>query len=123
MFAELTAKRLELVSELVPQTKVVALLVNPNNPNADHIIGDVREAAREKGLRLHVLKAGSESEIDRAFATLVQQHAGSLLVGNDPFFLSRCDQLVALTSRHAVPTIYDSREYALFHSSCPTRQS
>ncbi len=56
MFAELTAKRLELVSELVPQTKVVALLVNPNNPNADHIIGDVREAAREKGLRLHVLR-------------------------------------------------------------------
>jgi putative ABC transport system substrate-binding protein len=112
MFAELTAKRLELLSELVPQAKMIALLVNPNNPNAERIMGDVREAAREKGLLFHVLKAGSESEIDIAFAALGQLHAGALLVGNDAFFNSRRDQLVALASRHAVPAIYESREYA-----------
>jgi ABC-type uncharacterized transport system substrate-binding protein len=112
MFAELTAKRLELLSELVPQAKVIALLVNPSNPNAERIMGDVREAARAKGLQLHVLKAGSESEIDAAFAALAQLHAGALLFGNDGFFGSRRDQLVALASRHAVPAIYDSREFA-----------
>jgi putative tryptophan/tyrosine transport system substrate-binding protein len=112
MFAELTAKRLDLLSELVPQAKVIALLVNPNNPNAEHIMEDVREAAREKGLQLHVLKAGSESEIDIAFAALAQLHAGALLVGNDAFFSTRRDQLVALASRHAVPAISEAREFA-----------
>ena len=112
IFAELTPKRLELLSELVPQAKVIALLVNPNNPNAERIIGDVQEAARVKGLQLHVLKADSESEIDIAFATLAQLLAGALLVGNDGFFGSRRDQLAALASRHAVPAIYDSREFA-----------
>jgi putative tryptophan/tyrosine transport system substrate-binding protein len=113
MFAELTAKRLELLSELVPQAKVIALLVNPSNPNAGPIIGDVREAAREKGLQIHVLKAGSESEIDIAFAALAQLHAGALLVGNDAFFGSRRDQLVALASRLAVPAISEAREFAV----------
>jgi putative tryptophan/tyrosine transport system substrate-binding protein len=113
MFAELTAKRLQLLSELVPQARVIALLVNPNNPNAERIIGDVREAAREKGLQIHVLKAGSESEIDIAFAALAQLHAGALLVGNDAFFGSRRDQLVALASRHAVPAISEAREFAV----------
>jgi len=112
MFAELTAKRLELVSELVPQARVIALLVNPSNGNAERIIADVREAARAKGLQLHILKASSASEIDIAFATLAQQHAGALVVGNDAFFLTRRDQLVALAARDAVPAIYDSREYA-----------
>ena len=91
---------------------MISLLVNPNNPNAERIIGDVQEAARVKGLQLHVLKADSESEIDIAFATLAQLLAGALLVGNDGFFGSRRDQLSALASRHAVPAIYDSREFA-----------
>jgi putative tryptophan/tyrosine transport system substrate-binding protein len=112
MFAELTAKRLELLSELVPEARAIAFLVNPDNGNAERIIGDVREAARAKGLQLHVLNASSESEIDIAFATLAQLRAGALVVANDAFFLTRRDQLVALASRHAVPTIYDSREYA-----------
>jgi putative tryptophan/tyrosine transport system substrate-binding protein len=112
MFAELTAKRLELLSELVPQARVIALLVNPSNGNAERIIGDVREAARAKGLQLHILKASSESEIDIAFAALAQLRAGALVVGNDAFFLTRRDQLVALAARDAVPAIYDSREYA-----------
>ena len=105
-------KRLELLSELVPQARVIALLVNPNNPNAERIIRDVQEAARAKGVQLPILKAGTESEIDAAFATLVQLHAGALVVGADPFFNSRREQLVALASRHAVPAIYAWREFA-----------
>jgi len=72
----------------------------------------VQEAARTKGLQLHVLKAGSESEIDTAFASLAQLHAGALVVSADPFLSSRRDQLVALASRHAVPAIYAWREFA-----------
>src|SRR6185295_1355841 len=75
---DVTAKRLELLSELVPRARVIALLVNPNGPNAERVIRDVRKAARTKGLQLHVLNAGSESEIDTAFASLVQLHPGAL---------------------------------------------
>jgi putative ABC transport system substrate-binding protein len=109
---ELMAKRLELLSELVPQAKVIALLVNPNNPDAEPMIRDVQEAARTKGVQLPILKAGSESEIDAAFASLVQLQAGGLVVGTDPFFASRSEQLAALAARHAVPAIYDFREFA-----------
>jgi len=107
---ELNPKRLELLSELVPQVKVIALLVNPNNPSAEAMIRDVQEAAVRKGLQLPILKAGAESEIDAAFETLVQLHAGALLVSADAYFNSRREQLVALTSRHAVPAISESRE-------------
>ena len=109
---ELLPKRLELLSELVPQARVIALLVNPNNPDTERSIGDVQEAARVKGVQLHILKAGTESGIDAAFASLVQLHAGPLVVGGDPFFDGRREQLVTLASRHAVPAIYWLREYA-----------
>ena len=109
---ELTPKRLELLSELVPQARVIALLVNPNNAYTEPMITVVQEAARVKGLQLPILKAGTEGEIDAAFATLVQLHAGGLVVGVEPFLYSRREQLVALASRHAVPAIYDGREYA-----------
>ena len=112
IMTELLPKRLELLSELVPQAEVIALLVNPNNANAEPQTRDAREASRVKGVQLLILKAGSESEIDAAFATLVQGQAGALVVGADGFFFSRRDQLVALASRHAVPAIYDVREYA-----------
>jgi putative tryptophan/tyrosine transport system substrate-binding protein len=108
---ELSPKRLELLSELVPQTGVIALLVNPNNSNTQRIIRDMQEAARVKGVELYVLKAGTESETDAAFATLVQLHAGALVVGGDPFFGSRREQLVALAARHAVPAIYQWRDF------------
>jgi putative ABC transport system substrate-binding protein len=108
----LTAKRLELLSELVPRAGVIALLVNPNNSTAERVIQEVQQAARAKGVQLHVLKASSESEIDAAFASLVQPHAGALVVGADPFLSSRREQLVALASRHAVPSIYAWREFA-----------
>ena len=109
---ELMAKRLELLSELVPQAGMIALLVNQNDANAERIIKDVQEAARAKGVQLHVLKAGSESEIDAAFPALVQRQAGGLVVGTDPFFNSRREQLVSLAARHTVPAIYEWREFA-----------
>jgi putative tryptophan/tyrosine transport system substrate-binding protein len=109
---ELTPKRLELLSELAPQAKVIALLVNPNNTNTESIIRDTQDAARAKGVQLAILKAGTESEIDAAFATLVELHAGALLVAGDPFFFGRRGQLLALASRHAVPANYMWREFA-----------
>jgi putative tryptophan/tyrosine transport system substrate-binding protein len=112
LFVELMQKRLELLSELVPQARVVALLVNPNNNNTPRIMRDVQEAARVKGLQLAILKAGTESEIDAAFAALVEQQAGALVVGADPFFTDRREQVVALASRHAVPAMYAVREIA-----------
>jgi putative tryptophan/tyrosine transport system substrate-binding protein len=108
---DLMPKRLELLSELVPQIRVIALLVNPNNPTGESIIGAVQEAARAKGVELHVLRAGSESEIETAFASLIQWQAGALVVGGDPFFNSRREQLAALASRRAVPAIYEYREF------------
>jgi putative tryptophan/tyrosine transport system substrate-binding protein len=109
---ELTPKRLELLAELVPHAGVIALLVNPNSAIAERIIRDVQEAASVKGVQLRILKAGTESEIDAAFASLVQLHAGALIVSPDPFFDSRREQLLALASRHAAPAIYSEREFA-----------
>jgi len=109
---ELTGKRLELLSELVPRARVIALLMNPDNVSAERVIREVQEAARTKGLQLQVLKASSESEIDSAFASLVQLHADALVVGGDPFLTSRREQLVALASRRAVPSSYAWREFA-----------
>ena len=106
LFIELHPKRLELLSELAPEARVIALLVNPNNPNAERIIRDVQEAARAKGVRLPILKAGTESEIDAAFASLVELQAGALFVSGDAFFANRREQLVRLASGHAVPAIY-----------------
>jgi putative ABC transport system substrate-binding protein len=106
LFIELHPKRLELLSELAPEARVIALLVNPNNPNAERIIRDVQEAARAKGVQLPILKAGTESEIDAAFASLVELQAGALFVRGDAFFANRREQLVRLASGHAVPAIY-----------------
>jgi putative ABC transport system substrate-binding protein len=112
MLAGLTPKRLELLSELVPPASVFALLVNPNNPNVEPTIQEMQEAARVKGVQLHVLKAGTEGEIDAAFATLIQLHIDVLVEGSDTFFFSRRDQLVALAARYAIPASYESRQFA-----------
>jgi putative ABC transport system substrate-binding protein len=113
MMTELMPKLLELVSELVPQAKVIVLLVNPNDaPSAERTMRDVEEASRVKGRQLHILKAGAEGEIDAAFAILVQLQAGALFVGADAFFNSRREQLVALAARYAVRAIYEWREFA-----------
>jgi putative ABC transport system substrate-binding protein len=108
--SDLTPKRLELLSELVPQAGLMALLVNPNNSNAERDMREGQKAAQAKGVQLHVLKAGTEDEFETAFASLVQLHAGALVVGADPFFNSRREELVVLAARHAVPAIYEWRE-------------
>ena len=108
---ELAPKRLELLCELVPQASVIALLVNPNNPNVEPFVRGVQEAADAKGMRLSILKAGTEGEIDAAFASLAQLRAGALVVSPDPLFINRRDQLVALAARHAVPAMYFRRNF------------
>jgi putative ABC transport system substrate-binding protein len=112
LVTELMPKRLELISELVPQAGVIALLVNPNSADAERQTQDVQEAARAKRVQLIILKAGTESEIDAAFGSLVQLQAGALLVGADPFFNSRREKLIALSARFAVPAIYEWRAFA-----------
>jgi putative ABC transport system substrate-binding protein len=109
---ELDPKRLQLLSELVPQTDLVALLVNPNFSNTRNVMRDVQEAARGMGRQLSILRASSEGEIDTAMATAVQLGIGGIVIESDPFFTYRAAQLVALAARHAVPVIYEWREIA-----------
>jgi putative tryptophan/tyrosine transport system substrate-binding protein len=109
---ELHPKRLELMSELVPQARVIALLVNPTSPGSEAQIRVVQEAARAKGVQLQILKAATASEIDAPFATFVELHGGALLIGSDNFFYNQREQLVALASRHAVPASYMWREFS-----------
>jgi ABC-type uncharacterized transport system substrate-binding protein len=108
---ELVPKRLDLLSELVPHTRTIALLVNPNNEAAESVIRSVQEAASAKSVQLPILNARTEGEIDAAFATLVELHAGAILVVGDPFFTSRRDQFVALASHHAAPAMYMWRDF------------
>jgi ABC-type uncharacterized transport system substrate-binding protein len=108
----LEAKRLELLRELVPSARATAVLINPNSPAVESQSKEVLQTAANLGVRPVMIAAGTDPEIDRAFATFVQQGAAALLVGNDPFFNSRRDQLVALAARHALPAIYNQREYA-----------
>ena len=95
---------------MVPQAGVIALLVNPNNVQTESVIKGVREAARAKAVQLEILKASTEGEIHAAFGTLMQLHAGALVVGPDPFLNNRREQLVVLAARHTVPAIYEWRE-------------
>ena len=106
----LGAKRLELVSEAVLKDTVLALLVNPNNPNAEPDTRDLRAAADALGRQLEVLQAGSEREIEAAFATAVQRKVGALFINIDPFLVSQREQLIALAAHHRIPTIYPFRE-------------
>jgi putative ABC transport system substrate-binding protein len=108
---ELIPKRFELLSELVPQAKSIALLVNPNNAFAERVIRDAEETARAKGLQLHILKAGAEGEFETAFASLVQSETVALLVSPDSFYISRREQLVTLAARYKIPAIYEWREF------------
>jgi putative ABC transport system substrate-binding protein len=112
LFDEVGPKRLELLHELVPRATIIALLLNPTYPSAEKQSTDLQAAARTLGLQLHVLHASSERDFDTIFATLAQMRAGALVIGNDPFFNSRSEQLGALSVRHAVPTIFQNREFA-----------
>ncbi len=109
---DLTPKRLELLLELVPRAGVIALLVNPNNAYAEHMIGDAQQAAREKGVQLPVVKASTGAEIEAAFSSLVPLHADALVVDPEPFLTSRSEQILALAAHHVVPAIYGWRQFA-----------
>jgi putative tryptophan/tyrosine transport system substrate-binding protein len=110
---ELMAKRVELLSELVPQAKVIAMLVNPKNPNSERMTRDAQEAARTKRVQLPILNALDDSEIDAAFASIAQLNAGAMVISADTFFNSRREHMIALARLHAVPTIYEWRESAV----------
>jgi putative tryptophan/tyrosine transport system substrate-binding protein len=110
---ELASKKLELLHELLPAVTSIALLVNPTNTiAAKNESRAVQAAARTLGLQLHVLHASTERDFDSVFASLTQLRAGALVIGSDLFFTSRSEQLAALTVRHAVPSIYQFREFA-----------
>ena len=110
--SELTAKRLEIVRQLLPRMAMVAVVINPNSPEVTPQLADVQSASRAVGQPILILNASNESDFDTAFAALVQHGADALLVTNDAFLFNRRDQIVAMAARNAVPTIYDRREYA-----------
>jgi putative ABC transport system substrate-binding protein len=110
MVGTLLAKRLELVRELVPTADLLAVLMNPTNPENDADLKELREAARNIGQRILVLNASTEPDLLAAFATLTQQRAKALLVGSDVFFNTQRDRLVVLAASGAVPTSYFQRE-------------
>jgi putative tryptophan/tyrosine transport system substrate-binding protein len=105
-------KDVELLHELLPDVSAIALLGNPNNANFQLVAPDIRAAADALGQRLELLTAGTESELEAAFATMVQHRVGALILVPDPFLISRREQLVELAARHAMPTIYPNRSFA-----------
>ena len=107
----LDAKRLELLQELVPKVTAVAVLLNPTFPDAADHLREIQEAARTIGERVTILNASNVPEIDAAFETLVQMRPDALLVGDDPFFVSRREQLANLAAHHRVPAIYGERDF------------
>jgi putative ABC transport system substrate-binding protein len=109
---EVAPKRLELLHELVPTARIIAALINPTNPVlAETLTRDLQTAAHTLGVQLHILHASSEREFDTVFASLAQLRAEGLVIGADALFNSRSEQLAALTIRHAVPAIYQFREF------------
>jgi putative tryptophan/tyrosine transport system substrate-binding protein len=113
LVSELGAKGLQVLHEMLPTTKVIAFLKNPRNQLSDLVTRDVLVAAGAVGVEVQVLQAGTEAEIDAAFASLAQARTGALFVPNDIFFNDRITQLVALAARYAVPTVYGIREFPL----------
>ena len=109
---ELAPKRLDLLHELVPKSTIFALLVNPANPSSETTLRTVQAASRTLGLQLQVLHASSERDLETVFATVVQQRIGALVIANEGLFVFRAKQLGALSLRHAVPTIFQYREFA-----------
>jgi putative ABC transport system substrate-binding protein len=108
----LAGKRLELLRELVPAAAAMGFLVNPSNPAEEPEVRDVETAARALGIQLHVLNTSSDRDIDSAFMILIERRASALVVGSDPLFFGYSDKLITLAVRHAIPTIYNAREFA-----------
>jgi putative ABC transport system substrate-binding protein len=109
----LEAKRLGLLHDLVPQAATIGVLLNPASSTAANQLSDLQEAAHTIGLQLHVLRASTDGEIDAAFESVAQNRIPALAMAGDPFFNSRRDKLVALAARHAVPSMYSFRDYAV----------
>ena len=110
--SELGPKRLELMHELLSTATDIALLANPTNASAESQTRVLQTAARKLGLQLHVLHASTDRDLDTVFATMAQLRAKALVISPDTFFISRIERLAKLTVRHAVPTIYQYREFA-----------
>lgn len=111
MGTELVPKRLEILFELIPTVDAVAVLLNPNAEITEAVVSHVEQLAAAKKVRLHLLKAATETEIDAAAARLPELRAGGLLVADDPFFTSRREQIVKLAARYAIPAIYQWRDF------------
>ncbi|HEY7247976.1 MAG TPA: ABC transporter substrate-binding protein, partial [Xanthobacteraceae bacterium] len=111
--AGLEAKRLGLLHEMVPKADIVGVLVNPNYAAAESQLHDVQDAAAHLGLRPAIARANMDSELDAAFATVISQRAGAILVCASPFFNSRREQLIALAGSHALPAIFEWRDFAV----------
>jgi len=110
--AELWAKSVELLKELVPTATVIAYLMNPSSPSAERYLSGAALAASNLGIDVHVLNAGTEQELDAAFAKLPKLRAGGLVVPNEPFLDTQRVKIVALSARYGVPAVYSLREYA-----------
>ena len=110
--AELMTKQLDLLHELAPKTRTIALLVNPASPYTELQIKDAQNAAPARGLQLQILRASSRAELETTFAMLVQQRAEALLIAFNPFFTSQRDQIVQLAARSGIPAVYPAREFA-----------
>jgi len=108
----LVEKQFEVLNETVPEAALVGFLVNPSNLNADSDTKNVQAAAGSMGQKIAIIKARTDSELETAFVTLVQQRAGAILVGSDPFFANRRDKLIELAERHRLPAVYALREFA-----------
>jgi putative ABC transport system substrate-binding protein len=111
MTSVLSAKRLELLHQIVPNATAIGYLINVSNPNSDNQAKDVHDAARSLGLQLYDRSASTEQELDAAFTSFAERGVGALFVGNDPVFMSRREQIVALAARQALPASYWSREF------------
>jgi putative ABC transport system substrate-binding protein len=110
--AELEAKRFGLLRDVLPQTEVIAVLLNPASQSAEIQSRSVQSAARATGLRAEIVNAGSEGEIEAAFATLAQRRIGALIVGSDPFYFTQRARLAVLAAQYAIPAVYELREFA-----------
>jgi len=110
---ELGAKGLALLHDLVPSAATIGFVENPNNPTSELMTRDLLAAASVVGLKVQILKASTDREIDAAFASLVQERTGALLVGSDAFFNNRIERLIELAARHGIPTMYPSREFVV----------
>jgi putative ABC transport system substrate-binding protein len=112
LHAEVMARRLEVAHELIPTATMIVVLINPTSPITEAFFGDMQAASRILGVQAHVLRASTARDVETAFATLAQPRPGALVIGSDALFLSLTEQLAVLALRHAIPTIFQEREFA-----------